>query len=292
MSELATTPNGWKVLDADSGTLVYTYRFARNATSNAFATRMADGRMLVVSPPSGVDAGVFDDLLAFGEVGALLANNGLHHLGLGAWRTRFPEARAFAAPLAGARIAKKSKDAGIIAPLAELQPLLGDGVHVREVPNTRVGETWAWVDSGRGHLWYASDVLANMPSLPPSFPARQLFKWTKSAPGYRVFGLAMLFMAKNRRDLLERMATDVQAAPPAVMVPAHGDIVATADVAEQTLEQLRRGRARFRESMRLCSPRRCSRTPWMEVLRAHDTLACDRGRARRDHRPVPCLRRR
>ncbi len=243
MSELATTPNGWKVLDADTGTLVYTYRFARDATSNAFATRMADGRMLVVSPPAGVDPGVFDDVLAFGEVGALLANNGLHHLGLGAWRARFPQANAYAAPLAGSRIAKKNRDAGALSPLAELLPLLGDRVHVREVPNTRIGETWAWVDSSRGHLWYASDVLANIPALPPAFPARQLFKWTKSAPGYRVFGLAMLFMAKNRRDLLERLAADVEAAPPTVMVPAHGDIVDSADVAERTRAILQRPRA-------------------------------------------------
>ena len=86
---------------------------------------MADGRLMVVSPSKTLDEAVATELADFGEVGALVANNGFHYLGQKAWRERFPDARCFAPPKAIERIAKKSKHPLTFEPLADLAPRLG-----------------------------------------------------------------------------------------------------------------------------------------------------------------------
>lgn len=233
------TTNGWQVLDEATGTLVYNYAFAPGASSNAFATRMPDGRMMVLSPPSRVDEGVFADVQDFGDVGALVVTNGFHHLGQREWRDRFPDAIAYAAPEAAARVAKKNPAAGTFTPLAELQPLLGGAATVRELDNTKCGELWAHVETSDGRVWFTSDVLANMPSVPKPLLLKLLFKWSGSAPGYRPFHLALQFIVKNRRETLRQLAEETAAAPPTVMVPAHGRILDDATVAQQTEDLLR-----------------------------------------------------
>lgn len=232
-----TTPNGWTILDADAGVLCHTYRFA-GGTSKAFAARMKDGKLVVLSPSIPKSDGVFDDLLEYGDVGAVVATNGFHYLGQPAWRARFPDARFFAPPNAAMRIGKKCPEAGTFEPLAALQPLLGDKIGVRDAPGTRIGETWAWARTEKGNIWYASDVLANMPTLPSHFIFKHVFKWTGSAPGYRIFGLAMKFVAKDKTAMLAQFSKDIEAAPPIIVVPAHGDIVDRDTVAQETHDLL------------------------------------------------------
>ena len=105
------TEHGWTVIDADAGVLSYTYRFP-GGTANAFAARMADGRMFVLSPPSEANDADFDKIQEFGEFGAVAVNNGFHHLGQPAWKKRFPDARFFAAPEVAARIVKRTRAPG------------------------------------------------------------------------------------------------------------------------------------------------------------------------------------
>jgi hypothetical protein len=115
--------------------------------------------------------------------------------------------------------------------------LLGDRVAVVAAPASKAGETWAWAKIAGGYAWYASDVLANMEQLPKNFVVRALFKWTKSAPGYKVFNLAVKFIFSDKKRGLGQMLADVRKHPPTVMVPAHGTIVMTDSVAADT-EQL------------------------------------------------------
>ncbi len=232
-----TTPNGWTVVDADTGVLSYTYKFP-GGTANSLAARMPDGRMFVMSPPMGVDEGVFDDLLQFGEVGAVATNNGFHHLGLPAWEKRFPDARFYASPKAAIRIAKKNKDVGALEPLSDLIPLLGDDIGLRDADGTKCGESWVWARTGGGYAWYTSDILANMPGLPKAFFVRQAFKLTGSAPGYRIFKLAMFAMVKDRKGVLRQFAQDVEKAPPSIVIPGHGELITRASVAQETRDLL------------------------------------------------------
>jgi hypothetical protein len=235
MRAMQKTEHGWTIIDADAGVLSYSYEFSKGATSNCFTTKLASGGLMVVSPPTKVSQEVVDDLAAYGKVEALVANNGYHHLGIARWRELFPAARCFAAAGAKARIAKRSNDAGELEGLDALEPLLGEGVAVLEAASSKCGETWvrAKLEEG-GYAWYGSDIFANMPSVPPSFFVGLLFKWTGSAPGYRLFNLAHKLVLKDRKATLRAMLEDVRRHPPRVMVPAHGEILSSASLATDT----------------------------------------------------------
>jgi hypothetical protein len=234
MRAMQTTEHGWTIIDATAGVLSYTYAFSRGATSNCFTARLASGGLLVISPPTKVAGEVAEDLAPYGPVEALVANNGFHHLGIARWRELFPAARCFAAPGAKVRIAKRSRDAGEFEPLDALTPLLAEGVAVIETASSKCGETWARAKIEGGHAWYGSDLFANLPTLPPNFVIRQLFKWTKSAPGYRLFNLAHKLVLKDRKATLRALLADVREHPPRVMVPAHGEITSSASLAAET----------------------------------------------------------
>ncbi|MCA9707573.1 MAG: hypothetical protein KDK70_17100 [Myxococcales bacterium] len=231
---MKTTPHGWTIIDADAGVLSFTYNFAGEGTSNTFTAKLPSGGLVVVSPASKISQEQFDDLAAYGEVEAVVANNGFHHLGLARWHELAPKARLFAAPGAVARIAKRSKTAPTLEPLSALEPLLGDDVAVVEVPTSKAGETWVRVKLAKGYAWYASDLLANLDRLPSNFFVRMLFKLTKSGPGYRVFNLAVKLIVKDKKAGLRAMLDDVREHPPTVMVPAHGGIVTGKAVAADT----------------------------------------------------------
>jgi hypothetical protein len=231
---METTTGGWTVLDRAAGVLAHTYEFTRGATATTFIARMADGTLMVVSPPSALSDAMAEELSAFGEVGALVANNGLHHLGQETWRARYPSARCFAPDAAATRIAKKSKRALRFEPLAALAELAGPDVQVREVPNTHLGESWFSARSGSGNVHYVSDVLANMPQLPGAFVPSLLFRLTKSAPGFSVFHLALRFAVRDKKATLRLLLEDLEASPPSVLVPAHGAILDGPGLAAET----------------------------------------------------------
>ncbi len=234
---MQTTEHGWKILDAATAVLSYTYEFTPGASSNAFTARLASGGLMVLSPPVKVTREVADDLAPYGEVEAIVANNGFHHLGIAAWREFFPKARCFAAPGAITRIAKKSRDAGELEPLSNLAPLLAEGVTVLEIPSSKCGETWARVEQEDGYIWYGSDIVANM-ELSPKFLVRMIFKLTKSAPGYRLFNLAHKFTFKDRKAALIAVLEDVRKHPPRIMVPAHGALLTADSLAADTEQML------------------------------------------------------
>ena len=224
----------WKVLDADAGVYSCAYEFAPGAKTNAFATRIAGGKMMVVSPPTHASDAIYDELAALGEVGAIVSNNGFHHLGLAAWKKRFPEARVFADPLAAKRIAKKNRNAPSLEPIAELSGLLGDDVVFTAAPATKCGESWISVKTANGHVWYVSDLLSNMEQLPPNFVVRLLFKMTGTKTGYGVFHTAMKFIVADRKRVLRQMLDEVSERAPSTVVPAHGPILDTPDIADRT----------------------------------------------------------
>lgn len=227
------TKHGWSILDRNAGVLAYTYSFG-SGMANTFVARYDGDKILVLSPACGLSEGAFADLEAFGTIESVVATNGFHHLGQAEWKKRYPSASFYASPAAAKRIKKKNPEAGDFAPLSQLSQKLGGDVGVIEAPADKCGETWAYAKTSKGYAWYASDTLANMPTLPRALPVKLLMKWTKSAPGYRVFGLALKFLASDKRGLLRTMQEALRARPVAIMVPAHGEILAHDGVAEDT----------------------------------------------------------
>lgn len=230
---MATTKNGWEIHDADSGVLSYTYTFAPGAHANAFAARMNDGKMLVISPPSRASDGVYEDLMSFGEVGAVVANNGLHHLGLAAWKERFPDILCCAAPGAVARIEKKNPKAPKLSPIESIRGRLGDNITITVSPNLKIGELWAQAQTGHGHVWYGSDVISNLAGYPSNFFLRTFFKWTGTKLGLGVFHTAMKLTARDKKKALAELKAEMAEKAPATIVPGHGASVTGSDLAER-----------------------------------------------------------
>jgi hypothetical protein len=232
---METTANGWVVIDRAARVLTSAYVFdGKTSTANAFVAPLADGKLMVISPPFRASEGLFRDLEGFGEIGAVVANNGFHHLGQPEWKARYPSARFFAPTDAFARIRKHNPKAPNYEPLAALKPLLGPEVGVTEASSTKCGESWAWAKIDGGFAWFVSDMLANMEGLPGNFVLRQLFKWSGSAPGFKPFNLGMKFILKDKRAVLRALSRDMVAHPPTVIIPSHGTVLTRDGLASET----------------------------------------------------------
>lgn len=236
-----TTIPGWTTLAESPLVLVREYGFG-GGKANALAVALPNRTWMIVSPPPKLTAAEAQALAEHGQVVALVENNGSHHLGLGPCRALFPDAVTYAEPKAAARIRSKNKDAGQLEPIEALKPLLGDAVSIVAADGCKIGDVIVHVQTERGSLFYASDFFANI-SQPPSNPfARLLFKLTGSGPGLRVFRIFFMVFVSDRKAAIDFLIRELQAHPPAVMVPAHGDVVASADLATTLLGMLRAAR--------------------------------------------------
>ncbi|MGH7435837.1 MAG: hypothetical protein ACRENE_09195 [Polyangiaceae bacterium] len=222
--------NGWKILDRDAGVLCREYKFGGGVATTLVFRGKGDG-LVVVSPASGVGAEELDALKDFGQVTALVANNGFHWLGQDTWRKHFPEAKGFAPATAIPRLTKKSKFA--YEPLENAASLLGDGAQFAE-PTGFAGNTFVFVRTKNATYWYPSDILSNIPALPTGFVFKTLMSMTDSAPGYKLFRPSVWLQVKDKKALTSWFDKALADTPPTVMVPAHGGPVERADLVGAT----------------------------------------------------------
>jgi hypothetical protein len=216
------TANGWKVFDAHAPILTYEYSFGPG-TANALAVGV-EGGLVLVSPPCRVASGVFEDLSQFGSVRALVASNAFHYLGLAEWKVRFPEAAIFAPVQSIARVERQSKLRGI-RPLAEAASITGSRLELTDMPHYKTGEVLVRVATGRGLVWYVTDIIMNLPVLPSNPVFKLLFKLSGSGPGLKRNNIAPLFMVRDKAALKRWLAAEFEKAPPSWLIPTHGDIV-------------------------------------------------------------------
>jgi len=228
---------GWTQLAAEPLVLMREYSFGPG-TANAVAVRLDDGTLLVISPPAGLSTRELDDLARVGEVSALLANNGAHYLGLASFCARFPKAVAYATDAARERIAQKTKQSVPLQPLSQLLPRLPSKVEIIAADGCKVGDVLVRIQSERGPLLYVGDFFANIPKLPWNPLFRLMFKLTKSAPGFRVFGIFFKFFSSDRAALRDFLIRQLQVSSPAIMIPAHGDPVARPDLGPTMISML------------------------------------------------------
>ncbi len=165
-----------------------------------------------------------EELPRYGAVRALVASNAFHHLGIPAWHTRFPDAEVFAPEQSIPRVQRQTKVQGI-RPVAEAAAIAGPGVELIDMPHYRTGEILVRISTGRGLVWYVTDVLSNMPRLPRHPLFKLLYKVSRSAPGLKVNNIASLFMVRDKVALKSWLASELDKAPPRWLIPAHGDIV-------------------------------------------------------------------
>ena len=229
---------GWTLLASEPLVLMREYSFGPGV-ANALLVRLQDGSLLLVSPPTDLSATELDAIAGLGEVSALLANNGAHYLGVAGFCKRFPKAVCYATQPAGARISQKSKQPVTIQPLSQLLPKLSDKVEVIVADGCKVGDVIVRIHSDKGPLLFVGDFFANIQKLPWNPLFRLMFMLTKSAPGFRVFGIFFKFFASDRAALREFLIREIEAHPPATMIPAHGDPVTSPDLAPTMVSMLR-----------------------------------------------------
>jgi hypothetical protein len=228
------TQKSWVPLATDPWTATFEYSCA-GGTATALAVDTGGG-LLVASPPCRVGDDAFEALASRAPVRALVATNAYHTLGLAPWKARFPEAAVFAPPQSMQRVTKVSGVGGI-RPLGEAAALTGERVALVELPYFRTGEALIKIRAAEGLLWYVTDIVFNLPQLPPHPLIAALFKLTHSAPGLRINRIAPLFMVRNRPALWAWLAAEARRDAPRWLVPAHGDTVDLADTPTR-LEEL------------------------------------------------------
>ena len=220
---------GWTTISEQPPVLIKEYAFGPGK-ANAMAVGLPGGKWLIMSPPRHLSESEVEAFTRVGPVVALVENNGSHHMGLGPCQKVFPGATTYAAPRAAARIRKKGKDYGELAPVDQLTPVLGDQVELVPIAGDKIGDVVMLVRSERGTVFYASDFIANISKLPPSFLPRMIFRLSDSAPGLKVFKLFFrIFVADPkaaRRALVEVLTRHA----PTILVPAHGDVVKRDDL--------------------------------------------------------------
>lgn len=216
------TSSGWVIIDETIPILTYEYSFgAGTATSLAVGTGSG---MVVVSPPCGVNAGVFDDLLSFGPVQALIAPNAFHYLGLALWSRHFPRVPIFAPAQSVDRLKKKTR-LSAIRPLSDASLLAGSHVTLDDLPHCKKGEALVRVSRETGSVWFVADIVTNMHKLPDHPIAKLLFRFTRSAPGLRFNNLAAAVMVRDKRALKRWFSQEIENTPPHLFIPSHGDAV-------------------------------------------------------------------
>jgi len=230
--------SGWTTLSEDPPVLVKEYAFGPGK-ANAMAVGLPDRNWMIVSPPANLSDADVEGFAQLGTVVALVANNGTHHLGLGPCRKRFPGAVTYATERAAARIRKKGKDFGELQPIAKLQSQLGSKVTLIPVSGDKVGDVCARVETEKGPLFYASDFIANINTLPNNFFFKMMFKLTDSGPGLKVFGIFFKFFVADRKAALDCLCNEMNAHPPRILVPAHGDVVQREDLGPTLVGMLR-----------------------------------------------------
>jgi hypothetical protein len=222
---MSTTETGWEVIDKESGVLTRSYPFAKQATARMMTVRLKDGSLAAISPAAKIDGSAMLELEKWGGVSALIAPNGFHHLGLPDWLRAFPKARVFAPKSAHVRLRKRRPEVPAFEPLESLAELLPPNVRVHDVPGNKLGETWLTVDAAAGPIWYVSDSCFSMKDPPPHWLPRLLFRWTNSAPGFRINGLGLKFFVNDRPAYRQYFLNLLAQQLPAIVVTAHGEVV-------------------------------------------------------------------
>jgi hypothetical protein len=228
---------GWTSLAETPRVLIKEYSFG-GGKATAVAVQLPAGGFLVVSPPKHISPAELSGFAEAGGVLALVANNGAHYLGLGPWSKAFPSACTYAAPRAAARIRKKTPDAGKLAPVEGLTGSLGGSVALLAMDGDKIGDLLLRVRSERGTILYVSDMVANIPELPKNPVVRLIFKWSNSAPGLKLFTLFFTFFVSDAKAARAFLARELRADPPAVLVPAHGDVVVRPDITSLLVKML------------------------------------------------------
>lgn len=219
----------WEIFDDERPLLGSGY--GRDTRIRMVAVGLRDGGLCVVSPGAELEQARFAALERWGRPRFLLAPNHFHHLGIGAWKQRYPDAIVVAHARARRRLQKKVLGAEI-EDIALLEAALAQGMRVFGPPMAKQGETWLSVRTKHGVAWFVTDAIMNEPRLPGGALGLLLH-----VLGFRT-GLhtnpffKRVFLdskAAYKEWLLQELARE----PPDIFIPSHGTVIRGTDVADR-----------------------------------------------------------
>jgi hypothetical protein len=224
--------DGWSPLSAAVWTAPYP---VPGWSSRTTVVSLASGGLLAVNPGASLAARAGEELGAFGTVEYLLAPNHFHHLGIAAWRRAFGSIPVLAAAAAQARL--RSRGLESLAEPETIVHLLPPGARLLLPAGTRTGEVWLRLAIDAGVAWIVGDAFFNVSRTPLS-AAGIFLRLSGTTGGLRIGGTFKWGHLRDRmayrRWVLERLDED----PPAMLVPAHGDVLTDPGLARRLRELL------------------------------------------------------
>ena len=184
---------------------------------------------LLVHSPTRVDGAPHPGLDALGRPEILLAPNHFHHMGLKAYRAKYPDAAAVASDGARPRLARQGHaDLGRLEDVGDRLPR---GARFLVCEGVKTGEVFLSLDAGGRRVWIVCDALFHVTRPLTGFTGFVL-KSLKTGPGLCV-GQTFLWLAlRDRRSYLSWLKKMLDEERPATLLFSHGDPYDVGDGAE------------------------------------------------------------
>lgn len=184
-----------------------------------YALKLPSGGLLVHSPTR--DRGdVHAGLDALGTPEILLAPNHYHHMGLAAYRAKYPSAKAVASDGARPRLERQGHKG--LASLDVAQERLPRGARLLACKGVKTGEVFLSLDAGGQRVWIVCDALFHVQRPLTGFMGFAL-KRLKTGPGLCV-GQTFLWLAlADRRAYRAWLDERLDDERPQKLLFSHGD---------------------------------------------------------------------
>ncbi|MCC6648215.1 MAG: hypothetical protein IT374_21925 [Polyangiaceae bacterium] len=195
---------------------------------NMYALTLPSGGLLVHSP-TRADGAPHPGLDALGRPEVLLAPNHFHHMGLPAYRARYPGAVAVTSDGARPRLTRQGH--ADLAPLDAARERLPRGARLLECRGVKTGEVFLSLEAGGERVWIVCDALFHV-TRPLTGVLGAALRTLKTSPGLCV-GQTFLWLAlRDRRAYLGWLREQLAAERPATILFSHGAPYEVGDGAE------------------------------------------------------------
>lgn len=215
--------NRWQHLTHDGSVRWLKYSWGPG-TANTLAVRLEDGSWLVVAPSVDPADTVLEDLSKDGTVSALIAPNAYHYLGQHTWRRHFPSATSYAPAGALPRLSRKSPD----VPYRPASDLI-ESIHPRVIflipEGMKSPDMLIRVSVDGSAVWWMGDLFTNTAVGDQNWLLRIIAPLAGSGIGYRRNSKPGLIYVRDRKAWLHSITNALDAEPPSIVVPAHGNPV-------------------------------------------------------------------
>lgn len=211
-----------------------------SASINMSIADMGGGRLMVVSPGTGLTKADFDALDELGTLTAIVSPGAFHHLGFPSWKERYPDAPLYGPESSIAHIAKQHPSLEAVRSFDALRPQLSDEFELGEVEACKHPDIFLSLTRDGTTTWFSNELLTNEANYPSNFAFRWVFKLTGNGPGLQANTLTARLIGADRPAVRAFYEAKVAANPPQRLIPCHGEVADDPDLGSKIVEVLRR----------------------------------------------------